>query len=270
MGRTRLKTTILAGLGAALLVGVTVYAATSATIGVGTIANFAPFGGPATMTTRVLSINANEVLGWHQHPGIGAYTIVRTGTLTVEDGCGGEVVHPQGTAFIEPAGRIHRGKAGAVPVETVQTFVVPAGTPFSENVPQACGAPVVVNECSNNGWSAFTYPRTFSSEGDCVQYVREGRVAGCVAPPGAPANLAISRTGSVVDLAWSDASGGTRSYVVRAGSAPGQSNYADYETGSTATTLRASAPPGTYYVRVHARNACGLSGASNEFVLVLP
>ena len=39
---------------------------------------------------------------WHQHPGIGAYTIVKTGTLTVEDGCGGEVVHLPGTAFIEP------------------------------------------------------------------------------------------------------------------------------------------------------------------------
>ncbi len=171
MGRTRLKTTIVAGLGAALLVGVTVYASTSATIGVGTIAHFEPFGGPATMTTRVLSINANEVLGWHQHPGIGAYTIVRTGTLTVEDGCGGEVVHPQGTAFIEPPGRVHRGIAGDVAVETVQTFLVPAGSAFSVNVPKACGAPLEVDECKHDGWSAFTYPGTFSNQGDCVSHV---------------------------------------------------------------------------------------------------
>ncbi|HXG90336.1 MAG TPA: cupin domain-containing protein [Vicinamibacterales bacterium] len=269
MRTIRQKSVIVAALGAVLLVGVSVYAATSVISGVGTIAHFGPFNGPATMTARSLFINANEVLGWHQHPGVGAYTIVKTGTLTVEDGCGGEVVYPQGTAFVEPAGRVHRGKAGAVPVETVQTFVVPVGVAFSENVPQACGAPLAVDECRGNGWSTFNYPRTFANEGDCAQYVREGRGAGCAAPPGAPSNLAISQTGSVVQLTWSGPSGGATSYVVRAGSAPGQSNYADFATGSTATALTASAPPGTYYVRVHARNACGLSGASNEFILVL-
>jgi quercetin dioxygenase-like cupin family protein len=265
MRTTRLKRAIVAGLGAVLLVGATVYAATSVISGTGTIAYYAPFNGPATMTARSLFVDANEVLGWHQHPGVGAYTIVKTGTLTVEDGCGGEVAYPEGTAFVEPAGRVHRGKAGAVPVETVQTFVVPAGSAFSVNVPRACGAPLTVDECRNNGWSAFTYPRTFANEGDCVQYV----MTKCISPPGPPANLTISRTGSMAALTWSAASGGVTSYVVRAGSAPGQSNGANHETGSTATTLTASAPPGTYYVRVHARNACGLGGASNEFVLVL-
>jgi quercetin dioxygenase-like cupin family protein len=175
MRTTRLNRAIVAGLGAVILVGVTVYAATSVIIGVGTIAHFEPFDGPATMTTRSLFINANEVLSWHQHPGIGAYTIVKTGTLTVEDGCGGEVVYPQGTAFIEPPGRVHRGKAGAVPVETVQTFVVPVGVAFSQNVPQACGRPLVVDECKGNGWFEFTYPRTFSNQGDCVQFVTTGK-----------------------------------------------------------------------------------------------
>ena len=269
MRTIRLQWVTAAGLGGALLIGVTVYAATSVTIGVGTLEHFAPFGGPATITTRSLSIAANEVLGWHQHPGVGAYTIVKTGTLTVEDGCGGEVVHTQGTAFVEHPGRIHRGKAGAAPVETVQTFVVPAGLAFSVNVPQGCGAPTVVAECTNNGWTTFTFPRIFSNEADCVNYVTVGRVTGCITPPDAPANLTISPTGSVVQATWSSPSSGATSYVVRAGSAPGQSTYADYETGSTATTLTASAPPGTYYVRVHARNACGLSGASNEFILVV-
>lgn len=173
MRTTRLKRAIVAGLGAVLLVGVTVYAATSVISGVGTIAHFEPFDGPATVTSRSLFINANEVLGWHQHPGI-ALTIVKTGTLTVEDGCGGEVVYPQGTAFIEPPGRVHRGKAGAVAVETVQTFIVPAGSAFSVNVPQACGAPQVVDECKGDGWINFTYPRTFSSQGDCMHYVKSG------------------------------------------------------------------------------------------------
>jgi quercetin dioxygenase-like cupin family protein len=110
MRTTRLNKVFLVGLLALLIGGVTtVYAATSVISGVGTIANFERFHGPGTMTARSLFIGANEVLPWHQHPGIGAYTIVKTGTLTVEDGCGGEVVYPAGTAFIEPAGRIHRG-----------------------------------------------------------------------------------------------------------------------------------------------------------------
>ena len=174
MRTTRLNSAIVAGLGAVLLIGVTVYAATSTIHGVGTIAYYEPFDGPATMTVRSLFIKANEVLPWHQHAGIGAYTIVKTGTLTVEDGCGSEIVYPQGTAFVEPPGRVHRGKAGAVDVETVQTFVVPVGTPFSQNVAQACGAPQVVDECKGDGWINFTYPRTFSSQGDCMHYVKSG------------------------------------------------------------------------------------------------
>lgn len=172
MRTTRLNRAIVAGLGAVLLVGVTVHAATSVIRGVGTMAYFPPFDGPATMTSRSLFIGANEVLPWHQHPGIGAYTIVKTGTLTVEDGCGGEVVYPQGTAFIEPPGRVHRGKAGDEPVETVQTFLVPVGSAFSVNVPQACGAPQVVHECKGGGWVDFNYPWTFSSQGDCIHYVK--------------------------------------------------------------------------------------------------
>ncbi len=175
MRTTRLKRVIVIGLGVLLLGGAaSVYAATSVIRGVGTMAHFGPFGGPAPMPSRSLFIDANEVLPWHQHPGIGAYTIVKTGTLTVEDGCGGEVVYPQGTAFIEPPGRVHRGIAGDVAVETVQTFLVPAGSAFSVNVPEACGAPLVVNECKRNGWSAFTYPRTFANQGDCIRYLKRG------------------------------------------------------------------------------------------------
>ena len=58
---------------------------------------------------------------------------------------GGEVVYPAGTAFIEPAGRIHRGYPPVTsPVETVQTFLAPVGSAFSVTVPKGCGAPLVV------------------------------------------------------------------------------------------------------------------------------
>ena len=175
MRTTRSNKVILVGLLVFLIGGVTtVYAATSVITAVGTVAHLERFDGPGTMTARSLFISANETLPWHQHPGIGAYTIVKTGTLTVEDGCGGETVYPAGSAFIEPAGRVHRGSAGAVPVETVQTFLTPAGSSFSVTVAQGCGAPLVVRECKEDGWRAFTYPRTFVDQGDCVTFVRRG------------------------------------------------------------------------------------------------
>jgi hypothetical protein len=118
--------------------------------------------------------NRGEAEELRQHPGIGAYTIVKTGTLTVEDGCGGEVVYPRGSAFIEPAGRVHRASPATSPSKNVQTFLVPAGSGFSVDVPKGCGAPLVVDECKGGGWQAFTYPRTFSDQGDCVTFVLRG------------------------------------------------------------------------------------------------
>lgn len=171
----RIKNAIMSSFGAVLLIGVGVIsssnAAVSELLGSGTVAHFEEFGGPGTMTTRHLSLMAGEVSPWHQHPGIGALTIVKAGTLTIEDGCGGEVAYPKGTAFIEPAGRVHRGKAGDTLVQAVQTFLVPVGSAFSYNLPQQCGAPVVVEECKGNGWAEFTYPRRFQNQGDCIQYM---------------------------------------------------------------------------------------------------
>jgi len=160
----------------ALILGIAVYAATNVTIADGTYANFEPFGGPATTRMRTLTIAPGEVLGWHNHPGVGANTIVKQGTLTLEDGCGGETVYTQGQAFIEHAGRVHRGKnLTAGDVITAQTFIVPVGTPFSIDTGQVCGRPIRVEECSGDGWMNFNYPRTFYSQDDCVRFVRVGR-----------------------------------------------------------------------------------------------
>jgi len=171
----RKSVAIAVGLGAVLL-GITAYAAVSEVIAVGTMEFSELFGGPATVTVRRLTIAPGEVLGWHYHPGVGAYTIVKRGTLTVEDGCGGEKVFTAGQAFLEPPGRIHRGKnLGAEEVETVQTFIVPAGFPISVSTEGLCGPPAVVNDCKNDGWMAFSHPRSFRNQGDCVQYVNTGR-----------------------------------------------------------------------------------------------
>lgn len=161
---------------AALVVGVAVYAATNVTIADGVYANFEQFGGPASTRMRTLTIAPGEILGWHNHPGVGAFTIVKQGTLTVEDGCGFENVYTQGQAVVEPAGRVHRGKnLTSDPVITAQTFIVPVGSPYTIDTPPfACGRPLRVSECKEGGWEQFNYPRTFKSQGDCVSFVING------------------------------------------------------------------------------------------------
>ncbi len=92
---------------------------------------------------------------------------------------------------------------------------------------------------------------------------------GCQGPPGAPSGLSASVNGSAVILTWI-ASGGQApdTYLLEVGLSPGVTNLV-YNTGSAATSLSASAPPGTYYVRVRGHNSCGPSGVSNEIAVVV-
>ena len=149
---------IVVVLGIALL-AVNAYSGTTQTvdsettpIAIGTILNSELFDGPATVTVRQLKILPGEVLAWHYHPGR-AYNVIKSGTLTVEDGCGGE------------------------DLVVINTFIVPQGSPTTINTPgnqRLCGPPESVDECKNGGWLNFTHPRTFNSKGDCIHYVRNG------------------------------------------------------------------------------------------------
>lgn len=167
MKATQLKAVAAASI--ALLAVTAARAAENVTIAVGSLLD------GSTMTMRTLTIAPGEVLGWHNHP-TGAYTIVKTGTLTVEDGCGDVVVYPQGSAFFEPPGRVHRGKnLTDGEVTTAQMFIAPPGLPISVSTGQACGEPVSVSECMDDGWMVFTYPRSFANQGDCVRFVTAGK-----------------------------------------------------------------------------------------------
>ena len=91
----------------------------------------------------------------------------------------------------------------------------------------------------------------------------------CAAAPGAPAGLAATVNGTTVSFSWAAGPGCPASnYTLHAGSAPGMSNLAVANVG-TAQGLTASAPAGTYYVRVMAQNVFGSSQPSNQQVVTV-
>jgi choice-of-anchor C domain-containing protein len=86
--------------------------------------------------------------------------------------------------------------------------------------------------------------------------------------PGAPTLALTSFISGSVALTWTTPTGGATTYVIEAGSSAGLTNLANSDLGSAATTLFASGlGAGPYFVRVRARNACGLGPPSNEIVL---
>ncbi len=92
--------------------------------------------------------------------------------------------------------------------------------------------------------------------------------SGCAAPA-APASFRSTVSGRTVTLAW-NAAGSAASYVLEAGSAPGQSNLVAANVGG-GTAISGGVAPGTYYVRVRGVSGCGQAGpASNEIVVVVP
>lgn len=94
--------------------------------------------------------------------------------------------------------------------------------------------------------------------------------SGCVAPPAPPQGFLYTVDGANVTLQWAGAPSGdsATTFLIEAGSAPG---LADLYTGPTGalSQLTVAAPPGVYFVRVRARNNCGLSGPSNEQRIVV-
>jgi len=168
------KLTLIVGT-AALVFAAVAYASTTLILAVGTIPESQFFGGPATVTDRTLTIQPGETLAWHHHPGY-AFNVVKSGVLTVEDGCcGPEETLTVGQAFEEVEGHVHRAKnLGTETVVVYNTFVVPQGsgtTVNTANNERLCGPPATIDDCKNDGWVQFSFPQTFADQGECIKWV---------------------------------------------------------------------------------------------------
>ena len=97
----------------------------------------------------------------------------------------------------------------------------------------------------------------------------ETLLAAAAVPP-APVGLTAKVTGTTVTLSWTPGAGtkSTVTYQLEAGPVSGSSNLPVFPTRKTAETV-ASAPFGTYWVRVRAQSANGMSAPSNQVQLTV-
>ena len=93
-------------------------------------------------------------------------------------------------------------------------------------------------------------------------------VTSCVAP--GPASITASVSGGTVTLNWTAGAGsGPTTYYVGVGTASGVDNLGVYSTGAS-TTVTLTPPPGIYFVRAAAVNACGAGIVSPAALVTIP
>jgi len=110
--------------------------------------------------------------------------------------------------------------------------------------------------------------RSQSRTGAVSGGVQSAAAADCVERPLPPTSVAATASNWFAVVTWTPSAGSPSSYLIEAGSSPGQSDISVNETGTPATSWKTPAPPGNYYVRVRARNKCGVSEPSSEIMVV--
>jgi quercetin dioxygenase-like cupin family protein len=92
--------------------------------------------GDTDYVLREITIPAGQATGWHYHDGE-LYGRVQRGTLNhLDASCKPDGVYPRGSTIHEPSGpdHVHIGvNKGKVPVVLEVLYVLPAGSPFSED-----------------------------------------------------------------------------------------------------------------------------------------
>lgn len=95
----------------------------------------------------------------------------------------------------------------------------------------------------------------------------------CASAPEAPGNLSAEKLPNTsARMTWTAPSGAEppTTYVLETGTATGKNDVATFIIPGTDVTTDRQGVPGTFFLRVYARNACGTSPASNEISVTLP
>lgn len=93
-----------------------------------------PMQGNVVARVFELTLDQGDTIPFHYHTGP-AYGIVKTGTLTEDDGCGNIVTHSAGQAFFEIPSHVHEVRNdGADRVELYGMVVHPQDEPGTVNV----------------------------------------------------------------------------------------------------------------------------------------
>ena len=94
----------------------------------------------------------------------------------------------------------------------------------------------------------------------------------CIAPPGPPGNLRWSVSSAEVHLNWTSPAAGSppTQYLLHVGTALGAADLGVFPLDARTTSFSTLAPAGSYFMRMIARNSCGMSPPSNEISIVIP
>jgi hypothetical protein len=118
------------------------------------------------------------------------------------------------------------------------------------------------NDVLNPAFRALT-----ANDFEVVELGWRGGSTGACQTPGSASPFTFSQSGPLVVLGWAGVAGAA-DYVIEVGSASGLSDILVTSLGA-ATGVSTIAPPGVYYARIRARNACGLGPASNEILVIV-
>jgi hypothetical protein len=93
----------------------------------------------------------------------------------------------------------------------------------------------------------------------------------CTRAPSPPAHVRVeTNSGGFVAVAWDAPAAGADRYLVDIGDAPGALRPVSRNAGRWPRFAAGGVPNGTYYLRVRAENACGISVASDELRVAVP